>query len=122
MSILIRDKLQPFADAAAAAFPQFAYLCNSGTEQAIGRVAQHCSSVRAAIRGQSLTLHGKHAGVRRLPCSGGCQLAVDMSRAFDSCPRKLLLAALQHFQVCSDLIALIIARNQSLLAWQSAQA
>ncbi|CAE7799744.1 unnamed protein product [Symbiodinium sp. CCMP2592] len=113
LSVLIKTRLQPFVDAAARDFPQFAYLCNRGTAQAIGRVTQHCSAVRAAVKGQSLTLHDKFAGVRRLPCSGGCQLAVDMSRAFDSCPRKLLLAALWHFQVPSDLIALIMAWHES---------
>ncbi|CAE7385673.1 cdk7 [Symbiodinium sp. CCMP2592] len=113
LSVLIKTRLQPFVDEAAKDFPQFAYLCNRGTAQAIGRVTQHCSAVRAAVKGQSLTLHDKFAGVRRLPCSGGCQLAVDMSRAFDSCPRKLLLAALRHFQVPSDLIALIMAWHES---------
>ena len=56
-----------------------------------------------------MDLHAKFKGARQAPCTGGCQLSVDMSRAFDSIPRDLLREALQWAGIPDDLLALLLS-------------
>ena len=70
-SSVMKCRLQPFVEALALRYPQFAYVPGRGTLEAISLVADHCDRVRAAVRAQRMDLHAKHAGVQQAPCSGG---------------------------------------------------
>ena len=112
-SALIKTRLQPYLCQIALRFPQFAYVAGRGTAEAISRVAQHCSRVRSMVRGQKQDLHSKHAGIQRASCAGGCQLSIDLSRAFDSVPRSALLRALEWAGVPTDLCVLVLAWHEA---------
>ena len=111
-SHVMKRRLQPFVEELALRYPQFAYVPGRGTLEAISLVADHCDRVRAAVRAQRMDLHSKHAGVQQAPCSGGCQLSVDMSRAFDSVPRQSLCDALCWACVPPDLVALLMSWHE----------
>ena len=112
-SALIKARLQPYLRQVALCYPQFAYVEGRGTTEAIGRIAQHCSRVRSAVQGQKQDLRSKHAGIQRASCTGGCQLSIDLSRAFDSVPRLALLRALEWAGVPADLCALVLSWHEA---------
>ena len=113
LSALIKVRLKPYLDQVVEHYPQFAYVEGRGTAEAIGRVAQHCSRIRSVVRGQKQDLHSKFAGIKKAACSGGCQLSIDLSRAFDSIPRSALLRALEWAGIPSDLCALVISWHEA---------
>ena len=65
------------------------------------------------VRGQKQDLHSKFAGIKKAACSGGCQLSIDLSRAFDSVPRSTPLRALEWAGIPTDLCALVISRHEA---------
>ena len=75
-------------------FPQFSYLANRSTEDAIHRVMEHCRAVRCRRERAVRTVYSKKAGVKRPKIGGGAQLTLDMSTAFDRVPRSSLTEAL----------------------------
>ena len=112
-SALIRNKLKPYLDQIILRYPQYAYVEGRGTAEAISRVAQHCSRVRNVVRGQKQDLRSKFAGIKKAACSGGCQLSIDLSRAFDSVPRSALLRAMEWASIPADLCALVISWHEA---------
>ena len=105
---VIKEQLLFHIQALLVSFPQFAYLQNLSTQQAIGRVAAHCRGVRTAVSSDRLTVHGKRAGKTRSKFEGGAQLLLDMTAAFDRLPRSALLEALEWAKVPNNLISLIL--------------
>ena len=91
-----------------AVYPQFAYVQNLSTSDAIQRVAGHCRHIRESVAAERMTVFGKREGRQRSAYNGGAQLLLDMSAAFDRLPRSSLLSALQWAQVPSNLISIII--------------
>ena len=79
-SSILKHRLQPYVEHIARSFPQFAYVAGRGTAEAISQAAGHCERVRAAVRAQKLDLRSKYQGAQQVPCAGGCQLSIDMSR------------------------------------------
>ena len=53
-------------------------------------------------------MHAKRAGVPRVSCSGGALLSIDLSRAFDTVPRRALSQALRAAGVDSELHDLVL--------------
>ena len=104
----IRVQLQAPFSAAMAVTPQYAFTPGRSASEAIARAASHCYRVRAMCDSQKQTIHDKHAGADRFPCCGGAQLAVDLSKAFDSLPRFILEQVLIHAGVQADLRELIL--------------
>ena len=76
-------------------FPQYAYLSQRGTDHAIDRVIQHCAWVRDELGHCRRNVHTKRLNHPIQRASGGLQLSVDLSTAFDRVPRWALRRALQ---------------------------
>ena len=112
LSSILKRRLQPYVENIARNSPQFAYVAGRGTAEAISQAAGHCERVRAAVRAQKMDLRSKYKGVQQVPCAGGCQLSIDMSRAFDSVPRDLLRDALQWAGVPDDLLVLLLSWHE----------
>ena len=89
-------------------YPQFAYLCNRSTSDAIKRVEEHCRLIRSRIAADRVTLHQRKSGKRRHRYQGGAQLALDMTTAFDKLPRQSLADALIWAGVDDNLRSLIL--------------
>ena len=70
------------------------YLADRSTEDAIHRIVQHCRVIRDRISSAVRTVHTKKDGIPPTQLSGGAQLALHMSTAFDRVPRDQLKQAL----------------------------
>ena len=64
-------------------FPQCAYVQNRATSTALCQVFAHCKEVRDRCSKARVNLHQKHEGQQRVKCSGGVQISLDLSAAFD---------------------------------------
>ena len=76
---------------------QYAYIPGCAIDQAIARVAKHCS-VRATLKAGMETVRTRRQGKSKLQCVG--QLFVDLSQAFDMLPRQVMKDALLHCGAC----------------------
>ena len=79
--------------------PQFAYLPQRGTFEAISRAVNHCRTVRDTLyrfrRVQAALAHHHQAP----DVFGGLTISIDLKRAFDSLPRTKLLHDLRNLGV-----------------------
>ena len=82
--LAIKDRLMPFFLEAMVRLPQYAYVAGRGTTEAILRVTLHCARIREVIQTQKMTIHDRFAGARRAGCTGGIQMSLDLSKAFDT--------------------------------------
>ena len=80
-------------------FPQFAYIAQRSTGDAI---------LRAVARSAHVTHHELHQGREKGKLSGGFQLCLDIDGAFDKVNRSTLFGALSFLQVPDSLIALLM--------------
>ena len=76
------------------ASPQFAYVRGRSTQEALRRVFYHCHQAQSLRAQNSRNIHAKRAGFRSTPLTGGIQVCLDMSTAFDVMPRADLQEAL----------------------------
>ena len=83
--------------------PQFAFLANRSTGDAIRRVAAHCEEVRCLVKTQRRSAHQRAAQVEFYACCGGLQIFLDIQRAFDQLPRQQLF---EHLDTLHDMPAL----------------
>ena len=96
---------------AVAQTPQFAYLPQRSTANAISRAAQFCDAIRSKLRDARAraTVWTRKAGRRQNPYYGGALFSLDMSKAFDMVSHSYLEKSLMHLQIDPDLISLILA-------------
>ena len=94
--------LQPMLDH----MPQFAYCAGRGVNDAILRVHSYFGEIENLQRGQITNRFKMHQGVKA-HCHGGLCLSLDLSSAFDSVSRDLLIQSLLDHQIPSDLINVI---------------
>ncbi|CAE7265256.1 unnamed protein product, partial [Symbiodinium sp. CCMP2456] len=80
-------------------WPQCAYVPHRSTTTALKRVYRHCSSVRAASSQHRLTIHQKKEQLEEIPNSGGLQVSMDLSAAFDLVPWGAIKEAMELAQV-----------------------
>ena len=93
--------------------PQFAYCEGKGIDQAIFRVIGHCSRVRTRLSDGVLSVHARRAGRVPSKCYGGIMVGIDMSRAFDTLARDVLLRSLQHAGVDASLQRILIEIHEA---------
>ncbi|CAE7727549.1 Pol [Symbiodinium sp. CCMP2592] len=65
------------------------------------------------VKQQTLTLHERRQGAVRTLCTGGAQLTVDCSKAFDSLPRSTMMTMLTWAGVPPDLATAILQVHQA---------
>ena len=87
--------------------PQFAYLPNRSTRDAILRGAAHCCTVRHLLNTQKRSIHATTASQPRLHCAGGIMLFIDLHRAFDQVSRPIIAEALKQINLDPKLQNLI---------------
>ena len=87
--------------------PQFAYLPQRGTFEAISRAVHHCRSVRDTLyrfrRSHAAVAHNQQAP----EVFGGLTISIDLKRAFDSLPRTKLFHDLRDLGVAEACTCLL---------------
>ena len=79
--------------------PQFAYVPNRGTMDALLRIHKHLDDAARLIRSNRVDRFGRHSGRKPLAFTGALSLSLDLSRAFDLTDRPSLFRALRDYQV-----------------------
>ena len=87
--------------------PLFAYLGRRGTEDAIHRVALHCSDVRSKLKSIGYPVHRMQQGEPLPALKGGVSRSLDLTRAFDTVDRAKLFQGLTMLGVNPNLVLLI---------------
>ena len=116
--------LAPYVHSALQTLPQFAYTAGRRIESPLARVAAHCSTVHALLETQRLTLHDKRRGAVALACCGGCMLALDLSKAFDTVCRSRMMQSLRMCGVPENLVILLVQWHNQVtykLSWKGLQ-
>ena len=107
--LTIKDRLMPFFLEATVQLPQYAYVAGRGATEAILRVTLHCVRIRDVIQTQKMTIHDRFTGARRAGCTGGIQMSLDLSKAFDMLSHEVLVLVMLHAGVSVDLQNVIMA-------------
>ena len=113
LALALKDRLMPYVADFISCRPQFAYCPHKAIDDAICRVASHCSRVRERIKKGVLSVHDKRAGKVESQCYGGIMLSLDLSRAFDELPRAVLLRTLEYAGTPPELCAAIISVHEA---------
>ncbi len=111
----IANRIRPCVQAAAALWPQFAYVPGRCIDHAIARVIGHCDQVRTMLSRQRLTLQERRE-TGRVPhqCCGGIMVSIDTSKAFDTIDRRVLMRELDAAGVDPHDITLILAMHEKI--------
>ena len=88
--------------------PQFAFWPGRSTTDAIARVMDHSRGVNGLLLAQSNKILLQHSGQQRLACSGGIQVFLDLTQAFDCVPRDRLNNAILALLPRADLASLLL--------------
>ncbi|CAE7903110.1 unnamed protein product, partial [Symbiodinium microadriaticum] len=87
---------------------QYAYLPGRSLGQALERVVSHCAQARQLVENQHLNPHARRQGKQSLAVAGGCQLSLDISKAYDRVCWRDLETALIEAGVPQGLVELIL--------------
>ena len=109
----LKDMLVPQVAHLLQCTPQFAYCEGKGIDQAIFRVIGHCGRVRTRLSDGVLSVHARRAGRVTSKCYGGIMVGIDMSRAFDTLARDVLLRSLQHAGVDASLQRILLEIHEA---------
>ena len=104
---VLKNKLLDEVGQALHRFPQFAYIAGRNTEGAIARVTEHCCNIRDDLGQCKRNIYSKRAKHAISPATGGAQLSVDMSTAFDRVPRLALRKALVWIGASREMVDVI---------------
>ena len=101
---IIQHRLRPYVLDYLRSWPQYAYVPNRGTADAVARVQQHCQQVADACTARVRTTVEARQGLPSPAVTGGgVPLSLDLTQAFDRLDWGLIRA-----QVPSDLRALVM--------------
>ena len=105
---VLKQRLVPYLMRRARHLPLFGYIQQRSPQQALELVFAHCAEARAMAKAQTRSLYERRMGHARSQCSGGLQISIDFSQAFDRADRRLLVEALEFLAVPEDLRDLIL--------------
>ncbi|CAE7805071.1 unnamed protein product, partial [Symbiodinium sp. CCMP2592] len=91
-------------------YPQTAYVPHRNTFTALKRVYAHCSYVRDMASRHRLTPHQQQAGLTTISSSGGLQICMDLSSAFD-------LVSWSSIREALELAEIDVSVQEILLLW-----
>ena len=112
---LIQSQLRPYVHAYLEAHPQFAYLANRSTDQALLRVMRHCLDGQAYCEPLKYATSGAQPSRSEKKRTGGSiQISLDLSQAFDRLEWALIREALTQAAVPSELYELIVWWHRAL--------
>ena len=104
----LRDQLEVQVTGLLASLPQYAYIKGKAIDECICRVVSFCSSVRCAIKAGVESVHARREGQAPSQCYGGIMVGIDLSRAFDTLDRPVLLRTLRFAQVSEPLQRILL--------------
>ena len=104
----LRDQLEVQVTGLLASLPQYAYIKGKAIDECICRVVSFCSSVRCAIKAGVESVHARREGQAPSQCYGGIMVGIDLSRAFDTLDRPVLLRTLRFAQVSGPLQRILL--------------
>ena len=101
-------RLQPLVQQALHGFPQFAYAQHRQTADALDRVMSHCFRIRDQLKGQHRSAFRARSGAPNSDLIGGLQVSIDLTKAYDRLPRRVLRQALERVHAPDSLVELIL--------------
>ena len=119
---LIQDQLRSYVETFLSTEPQFAYMANRSTDQALLRVLLHCTEGRRICEPQAYDLRqarfscsqSRSESASKKARGGAVQLSLDLTQAFDRLEWGLISDALIAASVPVELYSLIILWHRSL--------
>eukprot|EP00438_Fugacium_kawagutii_P008108 Skav222129 [mRNA] locus=scaffold1181:747034:753600:- [translate_table: standard] len=106
---LLIDKSLPQTLPTFQQWPQYAFIPQRGTAEALLRVQQHCSEVRDLLAISHRHVKDRAQGKVPSKMFGGVQVSLDMTRAFDCLNREYLFTRLATIGLDRDLCQLLSA-------------
>ena len=101
-------RLRPLVVQAVQTVPQFAFVSSRQCSDAIDRVLAHCHRIRERLKGQHRNAWRPSKSATSHRALGGLQMSMDLTKAFDRLPHKLLQAALERVGASTDLLTLVL--------------
>ena len=90
--------------------PQFAYLPNRSTRDALIRAFHHCRETRTLTSTQANTTYQRYLNPNQVPSFiGGFLISIDINKAFDSVPRQQLIQALNSLNIPPSILHPLVA-------------
>ena len=111
LSILTR-RFKLFLMDRLSSFPHFGFLPNRAATDAINRVALHCRSTRLMLESSRRSVAHQIENRPRYVILGGVSLFLDLTRAFDSVDRHILIQHLIDIHTPENLLCLISAWHE----------
>ncbi|CAE7771585.1 pol [Symbiodinium sp. CCMP2592] len=100
----LRERLLQVLHPALASLPQFAYIKQRGTQEALLRVHMHFHQVASILKDNIVDRFQQKAGKKAAKCIGAMSLSLDLSRAFDSASRPEVYQTMLHHGVPKEVV------------------
>ena len=106
---IIQTRLRPYVQSYLKNLPQYAYLPERSTHDAIRRAQAHCQAIFRTCRGRETSVLEKYRGKtgKKQP-TAGLQFSLDLSQAFDRMERNFLVESMQDAAIPHDLQSIIL--------------
>ena len=104
LACTLKQRLLDILLPAMASLPQFAYIKQRGTMDALLRVHMHFSTVTAMLKENVVDRFQKKLGKKAARCLGAMSLSLDLSKAFDGVDRAEVYRTMGEYRVPTEVI------------------